>query len=146
MPKDRAQQVYQVEGLLAGHTADVVALVECLRHLIRATVSEAVEKAYPRWHGIGYTHPQVGYFCAIFPEKTGVKLGFEFGVLLLDPARMLTGSGKQVRYVEIRRLEELPVVAIEALLQAACALPPSRQARLQMIRVATEPCISNTES
>ncbi|RIK41903.1 MAG: hypothetical protein DCC55_10580 [Chloroflexi bacterium] len=134
MAKNKVPQRYQVEDILASHTPDVVALVERLRHLIRTTVPEAVEKAYPRWHGIGYTHPQVGYFCAIFPEQNRVKLGFEFGILLPDPEGLLTGSGKQVRYVEIHRPEEIWVVAIEALLRAACALPSSRQAKLQMIQ------------
>jgi hypothetical protein len=130
MANDRVQQIYQVEEILAAHTPDVVALVERLRHLTRATVPEAVEKAYPHWHGIGYTHPQVGYFCAIFPEQNQVKLGFEFGVLLPDPAGLLTGSGKQVRYVLFRQPDEMQEAAIEALLRAACALPPSRQARM----------------
>ena len=57
------------------------------------TTPEAVEKAYPSWHGIGYRLPESGYFCGICPLADSVKLGFEFGVLLPDPQGLLEGQG-----------------------------------------------------
>jgi hypothetical protein len=97
-------------------------------------VPEAAEKAYPHWHGIGYSHPAVGYFCAIFPHDEFVKLGFEFGVLLADPRGLLEGEGKQVRYVTIHNRRQIHSRALKNLLLAAVSLPEKREVRLSMIQ------------
>jgi len=122
------------EEILTGHTPEVRELCEALRSLVRAEVPEAIEVAYPSWHGIGYHHPRCGYFCAIFPMKDTIKLGFEFGVLLPDPEGMLTGDGKQVRYVNIHRQADIRAEAIRQLIQAALSLPPEREVKLWMIK------------
>ena len=107
------------EHILTGHTPEVQELCEALRSLVRAAAPEVSEVAYPSWHGIGYRHPESGYFCAIFPQMDYVKLGFEFGVLLPDPEGLLEGNGKQVRYVNIRQLADIRAEAIQVLIQAA---------------------------
>ena len=122
------------EHILTGHTPEVRELCEALRDLVQTEVPEASEVAYPSWHGIGYHHPSCGYFCAIFPLKDYVKLGFEFGVLLPDPEGLLTGDGKQIRYVNIRRQADIQPEAIKQLIQAALNLPPERDAKLWMIK------------
>jgi len=126
------------EDILAGLTPDVADLVQDLRRLILDTVPDAVEIAYPVWKGIGYHHGTSGYFCAIFPQPSGVKLGFEFGVLLPDPDRVLEGAGKQVRYVVIqdaaRGAAQIPAGAIKRLLAAALSLPEGKEAKLSMVR------------
>jgi len=127
------------EDMLADHTPEVRALAEELRQLIRAAVPEATEKAYLGWQGIGYRHPQAGYFCGIFPTADLVKLGFEFGVLLPDPDGLLEGSGSQMRWVVLRPGEAIPEASIRALLQAALDLPSSRQARMWLIQNKARP-------
>lgn len=127
------------EDLLADHTPEVRALAGELRQLIRAAVPEATEKAYPGWQGIGYRHPQAGYFCGIFPTADLVKLGFEFGVLLPDPDGLLEGSGSQMRWVLLRPGGAIPGDPIQALLQAALDLPSSRQAKLWLIQNKARP-------
>ena len=127
------------EDMLADHTPEVRALAEELRQLIRAAVPEATEKAYLGWQGIGYRHPQAGYFCGIFPTADLVKLGFEFGVLLPDPDGLLEGSGSQMRWVVLRPGGAIPEASIRALLQAALDLPSSRQARMWLIQNKARP-------
>ena len=122
------------EEILTGHTPEVRELCEALRSLVRAEVPEAIEVAYPSWHGIGYHHPRCGYFCAIFPMKDTIKLGFEFGVLLPDPEGMLTGDGRQIRYVNIHWQADIRAEAIRQLIQAALSLPPEREVKLWMIK------------
>ncbi len=107
------------ESILAGHTAEVKALAQSLRKLVKKTIPEAIVKAYPGWHGIGYRHPESGYFCAIFPQHDGVKLGFERGVLLPDPDQLLEGAGRQVRYVNVNSRRDIREEAIKKLLHAA---------------------------
>jgi hypothetical protein len=130
----RAGESLTPEHILTGHTPEIRELCEALRGLVRAEVPEASEVAYPSWHGIGYHHPQCGYFCAIFPMNDYVKLGFEFGVLLPDPEGLLTGDGKQIRYVIIRRQTDIRAEIIREFIQAALNLPPERDAKLWMIK------------
>ena len=112
------------DDILAPHSPAVVRAAEALRSLVRRTVPEATERAYPGWGAIGYRHPVAGYFCAIFPYGDHVALAFEFGAYLPDPAEVLgTGpsNGKQVRYVEVRRPKDIPTSAVRDLLLASIA-------------------------
>ena len=133
LPRKPALSI-QPEDILAGHQPAVQKLAQELRVRIRKMVPEAVEKAYPHWHGIGYSHPGVGYFCAIFPHDEFVKLGFEFGVLLDDPRGLLEGAGKQVRYMTISNHRQIHSRALKNLLLAAVSLPEKREVRLSMIQ------------
>ena len=90
-------------------------LQDCER-LVRKTVPKAIKKAYPGWHGIGYRHPEYGYFCGIFPQEESVRLLFEYGALISDPDCLLKGKGKQVRYVEIWRQKDIRVRPIKRLI------------------------------
>jgi hypothetical protein len=126
------------EEILAGHTREICAMAERLRRLVRETVPDAVEAAYPVWHGIGYCHPESGYFCGIFPQKNSVKLGFEYGVLLPDPDGLLQGSGKQVRYLFFKEAKEIRVGAIRKLIRAAIRLPIEKEAKRWMMRPSQE--------
>ncbi len=113
------------EAILEDHDVFIQALVQRLRQLIKHTAPQAVEKAYPGWHGIGYRHPKAGYFCCIFPLDDRVRLAIEYGALLADPERLLTRpptSSKQVRYLEFRTEHDLREDAIVSLLLAAVAM------------------------
>ena len=104
------------DELLASHSPKVRQLTKRLRRLIKKTVPEASETVYPVWCGIGYRHPHSGYFCGIFPQTEGVKLGFEHGVLLNDPDGFLSGAGKQVRYVVINDVKNIRIASLQRLL------------------------------
>lgn len=127
------------EDILAEHTSEVRSLAESLRKLIRETVPDAIELAYPVWHGIGYRHPESGYFCAIFPQKDSVKLGFEFGVLLPDPDGLLEGTGRQVRYVNIQDSKDIRAGGIRKLLLAAISLPENREVKISLVKASAKP-------
>lgn len=146
MPKTRLKPNVKPEDILAPHNAEVRQLAEHLRRLVHDTVPESEEAAYPTWHGIGYRHPDTGYFCAIFPQDDSVKLGFEYGILLPDPQRLLHGTGKQVRYVHIQDPSNLPGEAIRELLLAATSLPRGRETRQWLARNAARPGQGNDES
>jgi hypothetical protein len=127
------------EFILMDHSPEVRHLAERLRNLICETVPEAVENAYPGWHAIGYRHPESGYFCAIFPQSTDVRLAFEWGVLLPDPQHLFSGNGKQVRFVDITAEGEILETAIRELLLAAVSLPRDRAFKLELIRQSARP-------
>ena len=134
MPKSAAKTPYTVEELLEGYPPEIRELVERLRVIIRETVPEAAETANPVWRSISFNHPQGGYFCGIFPELGRVNLAFEFGVLLPDSEGLLVGTGKQVRYLRLQPLDEIPLEALRVLLIAAISLPSEREAKQQLIR------------
>ena len=105
--------------ILIAYSPRVQALVARLRDLVRETVPDAVERAYPIWRGIGFRHPECCYFCGIFPQEGCVRLVFEYGALLADPDDLLKGNGKQTRYVQIGRQEDILVLSLKRLIRSA---------------------------
>ena len=75
-----------------------------LRELIRIAVPDVVEGIRSGWRWIGYGLPdrrRRRTFAWIGPERKHIHLGFEHGVLLADPDRVLHGAEerlKQFRY------------------------------------------------
>jgi hypothetical protein len=68
-------------------------------------------------------------FCLYMVGKNHVTFGFLFGTSLNDPEGLLEGTGKNLRHVKLRKLEDLHRPALKALVQAACKLegkPPMR--------------------
>jgi hypothetical protein len=61
----------------------------------------------------GYTY--------ILPYKSWVNLGFYRGAILEDPNNLLEGTGKNMRHIKIRSLEEVEQEEIRQLVQAALA-------------------------
>jgi hypothetical protein len=57
-----------------------------------------------------------------------VNVGFFRGSELPDPAGLLEGSGKRMRHVKLKPGEEIDEMALEALIEAACA---NMKARLE---------------
>jgi hypothetical protein len=107
------------EDLLALFPDPVRHLTERLRMLVRATLPTATEHVYPGWRALGYRDEHGGYFCGLFPQSDHVRLLFEHGAALPDPARQLEGTTKQVRYVAIRTSRDIRVRPLRQLLRAA---------------------------
>ena len=71
-----------------------------LRDLIFRTVPGAVETVRPGWRWIAYSLPDgkhVRNFAWIGPERKHIHLGFEHGVLLADPGRLLHGAEERLK-------------------------------------------------
>jgi hypothetical protein len=107
------------EDILRGHPAETVALAERLRRLVKETVPDAEERAYPGWRGIGYRTREAGYFCGIFPRGSEVRLLFERGVDLPDPDGVLTEGGTQTRYAVLVPGKPVPERSLARLLVLA---------------------------
>ena len=108
--------------ILSPHTHQIRDLTQRLRKLVNQAVPRTTEKVYPGWHGFCFHDPKAGYFCGIFPQTDSVKLGFEFGRVLLAPQGLRQGEGKQVRYVVLEPGERLPVESISDLIPASLAI------------------------
>jgi hypothetical protein len=68
----------------------------------------------------GPTHRMKDGICYIGVIKDHVNLGFIRGSELPDPHRILEGTGKQMRHIKIRNMEDLLRPAIRSYLQEAC--------------------------
>ncbi|OGO50994.1 MAG: hypothetical protein A2Z32_07855 [Chloroflexi bacterium RBG_16_69_14] len=128
------------EAFLAGYSEDIRAMAEVLRGVVRRAVPDAVERVRPGWRLIGFDLPirrRGVYFAYVAPEPIHVHLGFEQGVLMSDPDRMLEGAHlglRQVRFVTYRPGDPIPETALVDLTREAARVAAlSREARLALV-------------
>jgi hypothetical protein len=102
------------EAFLAGYPAHIQELAHQLRAVVKQAVPNVSEQVYRGWRLIGYRvatperrRKRGAYFCYIAPGDEALQLGFEYGILLVDPRGLLEGEGKQVRYVTIAAAADL---------------------------------------
>ncbi len=112
-----------------GQFEDVVAAAPEHGDMLRA-VRKLVEEVHPSayevasrkelsvWWGWGDGKMKQGY-AYVMPHKAHVNLGFFQGVALPDPARLLEGTGKNLRHVKLQDVKAVATPAIRALLIAA---------------------------
>jgi hypothetical protein len=68
-------------------------------------------------------------FCFYMVGKNHVTFGFHYGTSLEDPQGLLEGTGKNIRHVKLRSLEELKQRGLRELVQAAARLEGKRPMR-----------------
>lgn len=117
-----------------------------LRDLIRIAVPEAVEGVRSGWSWIGYGLPDKRAkrtFAWIGPERKHIHLGFQNGILLADPARLLHGAEehlKQFRYLTFEPEIDLDEAVIVSFLQRSADIAVmSTSARRALAESAAEP-------
>ncbi len=101
------------EAFIARYPRRMQQLVAALRRIIRKSVPDVLEAVNARQDLITYRVPDEGgtkshYFCHIAPSEEHIRLGFEYGVQLADPARLLIGKGKRTRYILINKSSDIP--------------------------------------
>ncbi|HUG47598.1 MAG TPA: DUF1801 domain-containing protein [Candidatus Limnocylindria bacterium] len=128
-----------VDVFLAAHPAPIAELANGLRDTVRRAVPDALERVRPGWRLIGYDVPQgraKRYFAYVAPELEHVHLGFEFGIWLEDPQRLLEGEHlrlRKVRYLTYRPGDRPPERHIlELVRQAARVALLSRNERMSL--------------
>jgi hypothetical protein len=97
-------------------------LFRSVRAAMRKRFPTANELAYDYSHAlvIGYSPADRGIdsIVAIRASATGVSLHFSQGPQLPDPKRLLRGSGKQTRYIQLEAASQLADPDVEALIAA----------------------------
>jgi hypothetical protein len=97
-------------------------LVRSVRAAVRKRFPTANELAYDynRFFVIGYSPTDRGIdsIVAIAARPTGVSLYFSQGPQLPDPKRLLQGSGKQTRFVQVEAASRLAHPDVDALITA----------------------------
>ncbi len=93
------------------------------RELVMQTVPDATETVdrSARLVGYGYGPGYKDTICTLLLSQTGVKVGIARGSELADPHRLLQGSGKVHRHVQLRSVADVANPGLKQLLEAALA-------------------------
>jgi hypothetical protein len=128
------------DAFLAGYPDGIREAADVLRGVVRQAVPDALERVRPGWRLIGYDLP-VGrrsvYFAFVAPETIHVHLGFEHGIFMADPDRLLEGAHlrlRKVSFLTFRPGDALPEPALVALTREAARVAAlTREARLAIV-------------
>jgi hypothetical protein len=102
------------ELFLQGFPPGIRDAAERLCAVVRRAVPDAIERVRPGWRLIGYDVPfgrRTRYFAFVAPEVEHVHLGFEYGVWMADPHRLLRGAHldlRKVRYLTYQPGDPIP--------------------------------------
>jgi hypothetical protein len=136
------------EFLLDGFPPAIRAAGLTLRQLIFRTVPGAVETVRPGWRWIAYSLPdgrRVRNFAWIGPERKHIHLGFEHGVLLADPDRLLHGVEERLRQFRYFTFEPAidadEAILVDFIRRAADLATMPASARRAMAEAGLEPVV-----
>ena len=119
--------IHHIEGFHKFTPLPLQEIVFELRNIIAAVAPDASEVV--RWGGLSYFHEGRGGIvsagiCQIGIEKDHVRLAFIHGAYLPDPHKLLTGTRKVKRYVEIVSYETAPWEHLQELITASAEFDP----------------------
>ncbi|MGY1630759.1 DUF1801 domain-containing protein [Geodermatophilus sp. SYSU D01186] len=117
MPRDP-----EADDLLAEHTDTVAATAQRLRTVLLDAHPQLQERVRHGWHSLNYRDPTAGFVCAVFPTADRVQLVFEHGVRLPDPEHRLSGTGRQVRTLDLAAPEDVDPDVVTGFLDLAVEL------------------------
>ena len=127
------------EVFLAAYPDDIGSQADILRSLVRRAVPGVIERVRPGWRLIGYEIPtgrRPRYFAYVAPEPKHVHIGFEYGVLMADPHRLLEGAHlrlRKVRFLTFRPGQPIPATEVVELTREAARIAIlSREERLAL--------------
>jgi hypothetical protein len=127
-PPDR-----QLLSYLASYDPHISNLTLAVREVVLEEAPGAIEsiaKGYAVAIGFSFTgKPIKDGFCHIATYSDHVNLGFNRGALLPDPNGVLSGSGKSIRHITIRKQNDLDRPLIRRYLQTSIeqiGRPPRR--------------------
>lgn len=124
MPRDD-----DAEDLLSEHPDAVAATAQRLRAVLLDAHPQLEERVRRGWHSINYRDPVAGFVCALFPTADRVQLVFEHGARLPDPQRRLSGTGRQVRALDLTAPDQVDAEVVGTFLDHAVELGAALRAR-----------------
>jgi uncharacterized protein DUF1801 len=114
----------EVEKLIAEHPPDVRAIELAIREKILATRHDLGEEVDWGNRLLGYSvGPRMADLVfAIIAHKAHVNLQLADGVDLPDPDGIVEGTGKRIRHVKLRSLEDVGRPAVQRLIEEEIAI------------------------
>ena len=108
------------EDAIGGSSPEVQEVARRLRELIIEIYPGVVEVPWPIQKNVGYgvgPKKMSEHFCYIMALSNRVNLGFFYGADLADPEGLMEGTGKKLRHVKVKSLEQVEQSLIRDLLQ-----------------------------
>lgn len=120
-----------LQTIVEPYSREVQAVAACARQLIFDVLPGVEERFDPKQAIVayGYGPGYKGMVCTLLLSKSGVKLGVVRGSELADPRRLLEGSGKVHRYVQLHAPADLRKAGLRPLIKAAYVAWQERQDR-----------------
>ena len=110
-----------VEMFLSNFPEEIQTISRELRSMARRAMPGAHEFLYYDAINYSLSNSPLERICYIRPLQKRVTLGFLLGRQLDDPHHLLQGTGKRMRHVKVRALEDARNPALEELVKAAWA-------------------------
>lgn len=119
--------IHHIENFLKFTPHHLQEIVLELRNMIITVAPDATEVV--RWGGLSYYHEGRGKIvsagiCQIGIHKDHIRLAFIHGVFLPDPGRLLRGTQKYKRYVQIDSYENASWNNLKELIANSSKLDP----------------------
>src|SRR5436190_2916341 len=116
----------QLRTLIAKFAPAHQRLIGAIQRWLRKRLPTAHEVVYEYrdWFVISYSPNERGYegVCSIRASANGVRLYFNRGKELPDPEKLLRGSGKQTRWIDLEGASTLARPTVAGLIDEAIAL------------------------
>jgi hypothetical protein len=112
-----------VNELISGHDRPVQQVFTALRALVREVMPDAVEQLDlpDRVLAFGFGPPGgirlSGFAVGLIPHTAHVNVQLADGALLPDPVGIVEGTGKRIRHVKCRSLEDVARPGLRTLLE-----------------------------
>lgn len=110
------------EDVVADASPEIREIAHALRALLADVMPGLTEVPWGHQKTVGYgvgPKKMSEHFCFIAPYAQHANLGFFYGADLPDPEGLLQGTGKSIRHIKVRSLEEVNLPAIRQLAEAA---------------------------
>jgi hypothetical protein len=113
----------EVADLLSAYAPAVRDLALAARSFVLKMIPDISEQVDAKARIIGYAYgaKHDDMVCMLMPTKAGVNLGVAYAMELPDPAKLLEGTGKLHRHVNLMGKADLESPALKSLIQAAIA-------------------------
>lgn len=111
-----------LEQVRERYAADTLPILDRLREVLDEIDPQSTETYVPRERAIYVTlgrGKMADGYCYVMAQRSYVNLGFFRGVELPDPAGLLEGTGKLLRHVKLRSVEEVDSPEVRTLITAA---------------------------
>ena len=110
------------DDALSGSSAQVKEIARHLRELIVDVYPDVVEVPWPKQRIVGYgigPKKMSEHFCYIGAHREHANLGFYYGAELPDPDGLMEGTGKKLRHIKARDVEEIDQSSLRRYIQLA---------------------------
>ncbi|OZU90592.1 hypothetical protein CIL03_05485 [Virgibacillus indicus] len=115
MEPNKSQKVDQYVETLPENIREITTNLRGIIFVASDNIMEEMKWGMPSYN-------KSGNVCYLQPSKKHVNLGFYSGASLNDKDNLLEGTGKKMRHIRIKKLEEIQSEKFKALIQEAIEL------------------------